>query len=295
MDIRTIKTFKAIVQLGSFQEAARQLNYAQSTITAHIQKLERVIGTSLFERDNKLRLTKAGLILNEKSDLLMKSYEQVTSSLEQFSHHEIEVVKLGLMEPFASYHFPKIVKDFQEIFGEMKVSAQVHGSKMLAQLVSEGELDFAICTEQELYPHLRFEPLYKEDVSLLLPIDHPLAFKTEILLADLQELELVTTDLSCPFRNHFEHKLIENNILPHYVMEVNNLLALRYYVQANLACSIVPTVTVKEPLEGTIVRKIDDFNEAITIGMIRNEAMKESRLVKQIKEMFSSFAMSVIS
>lgn len=40
MDIKTLKTFQMIVNYGSFIRAAEELNYAQSTVTMQIQKLE---------------------------------------------------------------------------------------------------------------------------------------------------------------------------------------------------------------------------------------------------------------
>lgn len=40
MDIKYMKTFKTILETGSFQKAAERLNYAQSTVTLQIQSLE---------------------------------------------------------------------------------------------------------------------------------------------------------------------------------------------------------------------------------------------------------------
>src|SRR5699024_12715578 len=99
MDIRTIKTFKAIVQFGSFQKAADELNYAQSTITSHIQKLEKIIGTPLFERDNRLRLTKTGLLLNEKSDVLLQSFDQKTMDMGNRTESPTIYIKIGDKKP----------------------------------------------------------------------------------------------------------------------------------------------------------------------------------------------------
>ena len=49
MDLKTIKTFKTIVELGNFQRAAEELNYAQSTVTMHIKSLEAELGVILLE------------------------------------------------------------------------------------------------------------------------------------------------------------------------------------------------------------------------------------------------------
>ncbi|TBX82541.1 LysR family transcriptional regulator, partial [Bacillus thuringiensis] len=49
MEMKELLTFKKIIEEGTFSQAAKQLNYAQSTVTTHIKKLENEIGFLLFE------------------------------------------------------------------------------------------------------------------------------------------------------------------------------------------------------------------------------------------------------
>ncbi|EOD0821079.1 LysR family transcriptional regulator [Listeria monocytogenes] len=50
MDLKNLLTFKAILETVSFQEAARKLNYAQSTVTTQIQQLEQELHVKLFDK-----------------------------------------------------------------------------------------------------------------------------------------------------------------------------------------------------------------------------------------------------
>ena len=64
MEFRHLKTFQTILKTGSFLQTAEQLQYAQSTITLHIQQLEPELGVKIFlPQGNKLQLTKAGRAL----------------------------------------------------------------------------------------------------------------------------------------------------------------------------------------------------------------------------------------
>jgi molybdenum-dependent DNA-binding transcriptional regulator ModE len=64
MDVIALKTFIAIVHHGSMTAAARDLGYAQSTLSHHIRSLERRLGVSLFSRaSDGLALTAAGRLL----------------------------------------------------------------------------------------------------------------------------------------------------------------------------------------------------------------------------------------
>ncbi len=50
MDIRTLKTFVYVAELGSFTRAAQALGYSQSTVSFQIKQLESELGHPLFER-----------------------------------------------------------------------------------------------------------------------------------------------------------------------------------------------------------------------------------------------------
>src|SRR5699024_9164573 len=99
MDLRTIKTFKMIEKHGSFQKAAADLKYAQSTITTHIKKLESDLGTVLLDRGNNLQLTEAGRLLSEKGELLLKTYEHLQNSMKDLVQGEVATLRIGVMEP----------------------------------------------------------------------------------------------------------------------------------------------------------------------------------------------------
>ena len=61
MDPRTLATFRTAARTLSFTRTARELNYAQSSITAQMKHLEDDLGVALFGRTgNRLELTGQG-------------------------------------------------------------------------------------------------------------------------------------------------------------------------------------------------------------------------------------------
>ena len=61
MELKYLNTFKTILETGSFLNAARKLNYTQSTITFQIQQLEEELSVKLFEKiGRKMIITQAG-------------------------------------------------------------------------------------------------------------------------------------------------------------------------------------------------------------------------------------------
>lgn len=277
MDLKTIKTFKTIVRLGSFQRAAEELNYAQSTVTMHIKSLEAEIGVLLLERGKKLQMTEAGRLLNEKGDLLLKGFENLQHSMEDLVHGESGQIRLGVMEPAASYRVPLILASFTEKFPKVQLSIHVQCCKVLGEMVKNDEVDIALCTAPEMNQDFNFEPLFSEEVVLLMPAFHRLAQFDRILLRNLEGEQLLTTNAHCPFRRNLEKQMIEAGINPEYTLEVSDMLALKYYVQFNFGVGIVPLIAVTPPPAGTVIRTIEDFRSELKVGFIRNTERSNCR------------------
>lgn len=288
MDLRTIRTFQTIVELGSFHAAAEHLNYAQSTITLHIKKLEKELGVTLFDRNQNFQLTPAGLLFKTKGQVLLKAHDHMKLSFEEMRDGQSAVIRLGVMEPTASYRLPFYLKKLYARFPKVQVTLQIHGSQVLAEMVARNEVDAAICSPLSMTDGTVFERIWQEDMVLLVPNSHRLRTQDTVSLADIQQENLVITNRFCPFRGAFEQEMLARNFLPSYGMEVSNMLTLKYYVAAGFGPAIVPFVAVNPPPEGTIIRRIGDFQTGLTVGIMKKVEGSLSppleALLKLIKE-----------
>lgn len=269
MDLRTIKTFKTVVKMGSFNRAAEELKYAQSTVTMHIKKLESDLGVQLLERGKHLQLTEAGRLLNDKSDLLLRDFSSLQMAMRDLFHGDAGTIRLGAMEPTASFRLPEILEMFMEQYPKVQVSVQIQSSEILSKMVKTEEVDFAICTAPERDSGTFFDPLFFERMVLLCPAGHHIAGRESVYLKDLQDEKIILTTTSCPFRRNLERNLVEKGICPVYGIEVSNMLAVKYYVQAKFGIAVVPEIVASPLPEGTISRPIRDFSKGGTVGILR--------------------------
>ena len=234
MDLKSVKTFETIARLGSFQKAADELKYVQSTVTMQIQKLESDLGVKLFERGRKIQLTEAGRVFFEKADLLLKDLEYVQNSMNEWFNGETGKIKIGAIEPMAIYRMPKILAPFCAEYPKVQMSIEITNTNALTQMIKDCELDLAICNTPELDPNLTFEPLLTEDVSVLMPSNHPLSQKQEIYLADFKDEKLLLSGFVCNYRIHLEKSLTEAGVTPQIGLVVNSMSALKEYVLTGL-------------------------------------------------------------
>ncbi|MBB6675134.1 LysR family transcriptional regulator [Cohnella nanjingensis] len=268
MDPRTMKTFQLIVELGSFNRAAEALNYAQSTVTMQIQKLESELGVALFARGKTIALTDAGRWYYEQSIPVVRQLEDLRSRLADFRAGEAGQLRIGANEPLASCRLPSLLSRFQSRYPKIDVSVAVANTPVLSERLLRGELDFAICSAPELGANLFFEPLFTETFALLVPERHPLDGRADVRLADLADHRLLITASNCPYRRKLEFLLHRADQAQPATMEVSSMTALPSYVASGLGVALVPRILLAPPPSGTRIADLRDAAIDLPIGLL---------------------------
>ncbi|NEU26668.1 LysR family transcriptional regulator [Paenibacillus polymyxa] len=289
MDIKALKTFQMIVNYGSFMRAAEALNYAQSTVTMQIQKLESDLGVQLIERGKKIKLTEAGRMLYEQSLHIVKDMEQLQENMENLQRGTAGDIRIGVTEPTASYRLPEILKRFLTHYPHIRVSVEFGNTPTLSERILQGDVDIALCSAPDLGSELYFEPLFKENFVVLMPEHHPLAEKEYIGPADLQGYRLLITSSICPYRRKLEMVMKEYGITTLNTMEIGSMTALKSYVECELGIALVPQILVDPVPGGTAVRQLSGSLIDMTFGLLckATEAplkLASSRLYSVLKQ-----------
>lgn len=268
MDLKTLKTFQLIATYGSFQRAAEELNYAQSTVSMQIQKLESDLGVQLIERGKKIQLTESGRLLQEQSRQIIKDFEGLQTSLSDMKIGESGTVRIGVTEPSASYRFPRILKSFLAQHPKIRVSVDIASTAVLSERLLRGDLDLALCSAPDLSENLYYEPLYKEEFVLVMPEEHPLSRQTSISPEVLQGHRLLITSSSCPYRRKLEILMQETGRTPLETMEIGSMSALKYYVEQGLGVALVPKIVLNPTPSGTVIRTMSDHRLDMACGIV---------------------------
>jgi LysR family cyn operon transcriptional activator len=90
LDLQHLETFRIVASLGNFTRAAVVLGVRQSTVTVHIQALERELGTSLLNRcrfSKDTALTDAGRRTIQYAEQLLGMVEEFKTGVARLSDH----------------------------------------------------------------------------------------------------------------------------------------------------------------------------------------------------------------
>lgn len=142
-DPKLIQTFLAVAEMRSFSRAARLRNLSQPTVSHHVQRLERALGTELFERSSRgVTLTDAG----ERLRRLAVPYDRLHRELTRFFGEARAEgrVRFGATEDFANTQLPHMLRAFTRRNPEITLSLMVDEYGPIIEALKTEELDLVL-------------------------------------------------------------------------------------------------------------------------------------------------------
>ena len=122
MEIRLLQTFIAVANLGSFTQAAEQMNYAQSSVTAQIQALEAELGVRLFERLGKsTTLTEEGKTLLVYARRILSLCEEARQSVSPAQAPGGTLV-IGAPESLFAVRLAPLLTEYHKLYPAVEIS-----------------------------------------------------------------------------------------------------------------------------------------------------------------------------
>lgn len=269
MELRHLKTFQTILRSGSFVKAAEELQYAQSTITLHIQQLEADLGVKVFARRGKnIQLTTAGRALQEHANFLLNRSALLHQEMLELVAGKAGHLRLGSIEPVASLRLPKLLAVFCQQYPKIRLTLETGVTAVISQRVATGQLDLGICSPPQAKLGLNFEMLFDDPVALLIPQNHRLRQKPTIKVTDLKEERLLLTEADCPYRQMFEREITACGVNPFTGLEIMSLKAIQSMVQSGLGIGVMPITAIEPHLERTVVRQIERLTLKLPVGLV---------------------------
>lgn len=108
-----LRVFSSVAKNLSFTKASQELFISQPAITKHIQELETMFQTRLFERmGNKILLTDAGRLLLEHCEKILEDYGRLEYEMNLLRNEHTGELRLGASTTIAQYVLPPLLARF---------------------------------------------------------------------------------------------------------------------------------------------------------------------------------------
>ncbi|GAA3400624.1 LysR family transcriptional regulator [Paenibacillus hodogayensis] len=269
MELKYLNTVKTILDTGSFQNAARQLNYTQSTITFQIQQLEQEWQVKLFERiGRKMVLTRAGQDILPLIENILESAEQIRN----YGKSTADItgtLRVALPESLLIHKLQPVLKEFKERAPRVKLSLQPLNCYIIRDNVLHGGADLGIHYDVGGFAaSIQYETLSDYETVL---IASPLLSQADhdfIQANQHKSVSMIINDPGSIFQRKFDQYLKENNIRMDGIIEVGSIEATKRSVSSNLGVAYLPRFTVEEELNNGTVIELQTRLDAHTIQAV---------------------------
>lgn len=248
MEIRHFVTLQRIVDTGSFSKAAGQLGYTQSTVTSHIQALEREIGLPLFDRiGRQVKLTEVGEKLLPYTRELLEVYEKIENigNVEEVRGE----LRIAAPESITVYRLEPVLRAYRKHFPLVKIKLRNGSCGDNKRLLLHGEADVAflvmpLVEDEELVVHR----LKEESVVVVGSADRQFDEIDDAIANGKLEEPIIVNERDCVYRTMLEDDLARRGVVPSQTMELWSIEAIKRCVISGLGISLLPRMTVDEEL-----------------------------------------------
>lgn len=264
------KVFLSVAENKSISKAAAQLYISQPAVSITIRKLEENLNTTLFLRRSK------GVVLTEKGRLL---YDQAKKALNILSDIENSLrlpqytgyLRIASSNVLCKYFLMPYLKEFTKYYPDVDLSITCTSSSEACFMIEECSIDLALAAKPEKMGELQYHsigvieyvfvctPAYREKINC----NNDDIFRcANIMLLDKDNVS----------RRHINAYYAQNNIVPHHILEVNEMDMLIEFAKMSIGISCVVKQFIKQEINSGILMEINLSNPVLPreIGFLYN-------------------------
>lgn len=193
LEIRHLKSLKAIAETNKLGLAAQRVFLTQSALSHQIKALEQHYEIVLFKRlPQGLTFTKAGERLLALASELLPAIEKAERDLVRLKSNQSGELRIVLECHTCFDWLTPVMDNFRRAWPEVEIDLVAGFHSDPWQLIHEGKADIVIGGLPQKNTQLPHLPLFKFEIMAVLPNDHRLARKAKLDAKDFTGETLIT-------------------------------------------------------------------------------------------------------
>lgn len=245
MDLRHIRTFVTVAELGTVSKAALCLHVAQPALSRQIANLEDQLGLKLFDRvGRRLLLTSEGEQLLSNSRGLLNYARALGEQAQVLRRGDVGVLRVSASPHLIEGIFPDLLRRYAERYPNVHVRLiDTVGAESFAML-ERGEIHLVQTLVRAIAPDEQRFASYPLAPMEMLAACHPslkLGKDSEVEIDRLAPYPLLHATSDFLMRRHFDAACRMAGFTPNYVLECGAPHALLAMAEAKHGVAIIPS------------------------------------------------------
>ena len=247
IELRHLRTIRAIHDAGGLARAAEQLNITQSALSHQVKGLEDQAGVDLFVRRSKpFKLSAAGLKLLRTAERVLPEVDRLAAEFEA-----LRTGKAGRLHIAIECHacfdwlFP-VLEQFRRAWPEVDVDIRPGLAFDALPALGREEVDLVLSSDPEDLDGVDFTGLFDYQPVFVASAQHPLAGKPFIEAEDFLGETLIAYPVDRPRLDVFRTLLTPAGVEPLAVRPVELTAMILLLVAANRGVTVLPDWVLRE-------------------------------------------------
>ncbi|MFH0411429.1 LysR family transcriptional regulator [Corynebacterium sp. L4756] len=249
MNLVDVEGFLGVVRAvdagESLSDAADDLALSQSALTRRVQRLEKELGTTLFERRGRT------LVLNTRGQAFLPHARAMidaqAAGIEQVSRlmdPERGRVRLDFMHSLGTWMVPDLLKSYRQLHPHVQFGLHQGAAQLLVDRIQQGLSDIALVgpKPQELNDDvdLEWHQLKLQRLAIGVSEGHWASGKESIAISELAAEAFIGMLPGYGTRMLLDALAAEAGFVPRLVFESMELTTVTGLVEAGLGCALLP-------------------------------------------------------
>ncbi|NIJ36829.1 DNA-binding transcriptional LysR family regulator [Sphingopyxis panaciterrae] len=260
-----IRQFLAVVDGGSFTQAAQRIRVTQPALSTGIAELEKLVGTPLFIRNRRqIRLTEAGGRFLPIARDLERGF-RTADGFGRAADVRATEFKLGVIRSVSSELLQAVVAPFRPGFAIELIESS---ESDLRSSVGSGRIHMALLPLRPDERGAHIVSLYEEPLTMFVAADHPLAGRIEVGPEELAA-ETMIARRSCEFLDATSRFFTRHGVRPRFALRSESDERCLRMVAAGIGITTAP---VSLAIDGIVPLKVAGYDFRRELGLVVDPA-----------------------
>ncbi len=257
LELRHLRYFLAVVEMGSLSKAAGTLGVTQPSLSQQIGAIEHEFGVPLLLRSSTgVRPTDAGTKLYRHARTVLRQVHELQADLLNEAAGAVGHVAVGLPTSIAAVLAVPLFERLAQHHPGVHLQLFESFSGYLVELLAHGRLDMAILFRDTETPGIKLRPLFAEYLSLYgaTEIGDPLGLTCD--LAQLGGIKFVLPGRANGLRLLIERVFAQAKVELHVVADIDSLPVMMSLARSGAAATINSIGVARSVEQRVLARRI---------------------------------------
>lgn len=238
-----ITAFLTVVETRSFRIASERLHITQSAVSTRIIELERQLGVKLLHRTTRsVIVTQYGERLAAIASRVLTELNDAAESIHSEAKLQQGRLVISSMLSVAETFLPSLMREFTNKYPGVHVELRDVVGDLTVELVSSGRADFGIFTPVIDQEDIVFEPLFRDELFVVVRLDHPLARENTIELSETMKYDIVGPARGMGLRKVIDAAFTEAGLAFAPIQEAGSVSTVLRLVETGFGIAFIPDI-----------------------------------------------------